>query len=49
MGEREREALDAMEASSRPLFARGLADGTYRGWLAQEEAGEWWPAAASSS
>jgi len=39
MGEREREALDAMEASSRPLFARGLADGTYRGWLAQEEGG----------
>ena len=28
--------LDAMEAASRPLFARALADGTYRGWLAED-------------
>jgi len=39
MGSREPAALAAMEASSRPLFARGLADGTYRGWLAQAEDG----------
>jgi len=36
MGSGDREALDAMEATSRPLFGRGLADGTYRGWLAEE-------------
>jgi GNAT superfamily N-acetyltransferase len=39
MGNRERAALDAMEASSRPLFARALADGAYRGWLVQEDGG----------
>jgi GNAT superfamily N-acetyltransferase len=39
MGQREPAALDAMDASSRPLFARGLADGSYRGWLAEEEGG----------
>jgi len=36
MGNRERAALDAMDAGSRPLFARALGDGSYRGWLAQE-------------
>ena len=39
MGDRDRPALDAMDASSRPLFARALADGSYRGWLAQEHDG----------
>ena len=39
MGNRDPAALDAMEASSRPLFARGLADGSYRGWLAEDEDG----------
>jgi GNAT superfamily N-acetyltransferase len=37
MGDRGHAALDAMDASSRPLFARALADGSYRGWLAQED------------
>jgi GNAT superfamily N-acetyltransferase len=37
MGDRTPAALDAMDASSRPLFARALADGSYRGWLAQED------------
>jgi GNAT superfamily N-acetyltransferase len=36
MGSGDSRALDAMEATSRPLFARALADGTYRGWLAEE-------------
>ena len=39
MGNREPAALDAMEQSARPLFARGLADGSYRGWLAEEKDG----------
>jgi GNAT superfamily N-acetyltransferase len=39
MGNREHTALDAMGASSRPLFARALAEGTYRGWLAQDSDG----------
>lgn len=39
MGHRAPAALDAMEATSRPLFARGLADGSYRGWLAEEKDG----------
>jgi len=29
----------ALAASSRPIFARGLADGTYRGWLAEDARG----------
>ncbi len=36
MGSGDREALDAMEATSRPLFAKALAEGSYRGWLAEE-------------
>jgi GNAT superfamily N-acetyltransferase len=36
MGSGDREALDGMEATSRPLFARALVDGSYRGWLAEE-------------
>lgn len=36
MGSGDREALDAMEATSRPLFAGALVDGSYRGWLAEE-------------
>ena len=39
MGENDPAALDAMEAGSRPIFARGLADGSYRGWLAVDETG----------
>jgi len=39
MGNRERVDLDAMDASSRPLFARALGEGSYRGWLAQEHDG----------
>ena len=39
MGTGEREALDAMEASLRPLFARAMADGSYRGWLVQADDG----------
>ena len=39
MGNRERADLDAMDASSRPLFARALGEGSYRGWLAQEHDG----------
>jgi GNAT superfamily N-acetyltransferase len=39
MGNRDPAALDAMEASSRPVFARGLADGSYRGWLAVDASG----------
>jgi GNAT superfamily N-acetyltransferase len=39
MGNRDAAALDAMEASSRPIFARALADGSYRGWLAVESSG----------
>lgn len=40
MGYRDVAALDAMEASSRTFFAQSLAEGWYRGWLAQNEAGE---------
>jgi GNAT superfamily N-acetyltransferase len=39
MGNRQPASLDAMEAGSRPLFDRGLADGSYRGWLAEDEDG----------
>jgi len=39
MGNRERADLDAMDASSRPLFARALGEGSYRGWLAQDHDG----------
>jgi len=39
MGNRDAAALDAMDASSRPVFARGLADGSYRGWLAEDASG----------
>jgi GNAT superfamily N-acetyltransferase len=39
MGDRDQTALDAMEASSRPLFTRALADGSYRGWLAEDGSG----------
>ena len=35
MGFTDAAALDAMLASSTPLLARGLADGSYRGWLAE--------------
>lgn len=40
MGYRDAAALDAMAASSRTFFAQALAEGWYRGWLAQNEAGE---------
>lgn len=35
MGFGDRQALDAMIAASTPLLRRGLADGTYRGWLVE--------------
>ena len=35
MGFTDRQALDAMVASSTPLLRRGLTDGTYRGWLVE--------------
>ena len=36
MGFRDEGALDRMIAVSTPLLSRGLADGTYRGWLAED-------------
>jgi GNAT superfamily N-acetyltransferase len=39
MGNRDPAALDAMDASSRPIFARALADGSYRGWLVEDASG----------
>ena len=33
MGYTDAAALDAVNASSAPLLGRGLADGSYRGWL----------------
>jgi GNAT superfamily N-acetyltransferase len=39
MGNRDPTALDAMDASSRPIFARALADGSYRGWLVEDAGG----------
>jgi GNAT superfamily N-acetyltransferase len=39
MGFTDRHALDVMIAISTPLIGRGLADGTYRGWLAETSAG----------
>jgi GNAT superfamily N-acetyltransferase len=35
MGYTDGAALDAVNASSAPLLGRGLADGSYRGWLAE--------------
>lgn len=35
MGFTDRQALDAMIASSTPLLRRGLTDGTYQGWLVE--------------
>ncbi len=40
MGYKDAGALDAMDASSRPFFAHALAEGWYRGWLAQSGGGE---------
>jgi GNAT superfamily N-acetyltransferase len=39
MGTRDREALDAMEQTSRPFFAHALGEGSYRGWLVDDGAG----------
>ena len=39
MGFTDPVALDAMIESSTPLLARGLADGSYRGWLVEAEHG----------
>jgi len=39
MGFRDKAQLDAMEQASAPFFARGLRDGTYRGFFAVDEAG----------
>ena len=35
MGYRDETALAAMKATSEPLFAKGLANGSYVGWLAE--------------
>ena len=35
MGYTDPVALDAMTESSTPLLARGLSDGSYRGWLVE--------------
>ncbi len=35
MGHTDQRALDEMLARSTPLLRRGLADGTYRGWLVE--------------
>src|SRR5262245_55672462 len=35
MGYTDSKALDAVNESSAPLLGRGLADGSYRGWLAE--------------
>ena len=39
MGYTDRQALDTMLAAATPLIERGLADGTYRGWLAEATGG----------
>src|SRR5512146_2158930 len=40
MGYKEAAVLDAMEATCRPFFARALAEGWYRGWVAQDGDGQ---------
>ncbi len=40
MGYKDAAALDAMDAGSRPFFAQALAEGWYRGWLAQNGDGQ---------
>jgi GNAT superfamily N-acetyltransferase len=37
MGYEDAATLEAVNESSTPLLARGLADGSYRGWLAEAE------------
>jgi GNAT superfamily N-acetyltransferase len=39
MGFLDEAALDAMEATSAPFIKTGLADGSYRGWLLENEDG----------
>jgi GNAT superfamily N-acetyltransferase len=39
MGYRDPAALEATRASSEPFIRQGLAEGFYRGWLAEEGAG----------
>jgi len=39
MGYRDVAALDAMVRTCRPFFAQALAEGWYRGWLAQNAGG----------
>lgn len=39
MGYREEAALNAMEATSAPFIRAALADGSYRGWLAETALG----------
>ena len=39
MGYRDARAQAAMMTTSRPLFARGLEDGSYRGWFVEEPEG----------
>ena len=40
MGHTDPAALEAMDASFAPYVARGLRDGSYRGWLAQTGDGQ---------
>jgi GNAT superfamily N-acetyltransferase len=39
MGHRDATALNAMLATSEPLFKRGLENGSYQGWLAEASPG----------
>jgi GNAT superfamily N-acetyltransferase len=39
IGVEDRETLDRMEEASERYFRQALEDGTYRGWLAETEAG----------
>jgi hypothetical protein len=38
MGHTDVAALDAMHATSEPFFSKGLSDGSYQGWLVENEA-----------
>ncbi|HKC12088.1 MAG TPA: GNAT family N-acetyltransferase, partial [Vicinamibacteria bacterium] len=39
MGHRDPTTLNAMLATSEPLFSRGLENGSYQGWLAEASPG----------
>lgn len=40
MGYKDAVVLDAMDRSGRPFFAQALGEGSYRGWFAQNQAGQ---------